>query len=93
MRYVFIGKHDPSWMDRPIERRDRSRAMLEKLGIKHVLGTYVQGPFDFVDIVDVPDPEAMLAFSVWYHKEGLGTIESMPALNYDQMVDALGRVG
>jgi uncharacterized protein with GYD domain len=34
---------------------------------------------DFVDIVDAPNPEALLAFSVWYSTQGLGRIQSMPA--------------
>jgi uncharacterized protein with GYD domain len=92
MRYLFIGKHNPSWTDRPIERRDRSDAMLEKIGIKHEMGTYVQGAFDFVDVVDAPDHEAMLAFSLWYRREGFGTIDSMPALSFDQMIDAVDRI-
>jgi uncharacterized protein with GYD domain len=40
---------------------------------------YTQGYYDFVDIVDAPNPEALLAFSVWYSTQGLGRIQSMPA--------------
>ena len=38
---------------------------------------YTQGPYDFVDVVDVPNAEALLAFSVWYSAQGLGRIQSM----------------
>ena len=40
---------------------------------------YTQGYYDFVDVVDAPKPEAVLAFSVWYSNQGLGRIQSMPA--------------
>ena len=42
---------------------------------------YTQGYYDFVDIVDAPNPEAMLAFSVWYSTQGLGRVQSMPAFD------------
>jgi uncharacterized protein with GYD domain len=42
---------------------------------------YTQGYYDFVDIVDAPNPEAMLAFSVWYASQHLGRIQSMPAFD------------
>jgi hypothetical protein len=32
-------------------------------------------------IVDAPNPEAMLAFSVWYSTQHLGRIQSMPAFD------------
>ena len=31
--------------------------------------------------VDAPNPEAMLAFSVWYASQGLGRIQTMPAFD------------
>jgi hypothetical protein len=31
--------------------------------------------------VDAPNPEAMLAFSVWYSSQRLGRIQSMPAFD------------
>ena len=40
-----------------------------------------QGHYDFVDIVDAPNPKAMLAFSVWYSTQRLGRIQSMPAFD------------
>ena len=42
---------------------------------------HTQGYYDFIDIVDAPNQEAMLAFSVWYATQGLGRIQSMPAFD------------
>ncbi len=53
---------------------------------------YTQGPFDFVDVVDAPEPGAMLAFSVWYANQGYGRITSMPAFGQAEMDAALGRI-
>ena len=45
-------------------------------------------PIGFFDIVDAPNHAAMLAFSVWYAKEGYGRVEMMPVLSYDDMFGA-----
>ncbi|MBM3502249.1 MAG: GYD domain-containing protein [Alphaproteobacteria bacterium] len=92
MRYVLIGKHNAHGMDRPIERRDLARAMLEKLGVKRVFGTYVFGEWDFVDVVEAATPSAVLAFSVWYRLQGFGTVVTMPAIDYDDMQKATDAV-
>ena len=34
MRFVIVGKHDPSGMDKPLKRRDATHAVLEKLDVK-----------------------------------------------------------
>jgi uncharacterized protein with GYD domain len=60
-------------------RMNPERQMLDKLGIKN--RAYTRGYYDFVDIVDAPNPEAMLAFSVWYSTQRLGRTQSMPAFD------------
>lgn len=79
MKYVLLGNLSPEWAKKQSDRVGRARAKLEKLGIKLESVHYTQGQYDFVDIVDAPKPEAVLAFSVWYSTEGLGRIQSMPA--------------
>jgi uncharacterized protein with GYD domain len=81
MKYVLLGTLSPDWASKHAERVGKARAKLEKLGIKLEAVHYTQGYYDFVDIVDAPDPEAMLAFSVWYATQGLGRIQSMPAFD------------
>jgi uncharacterized protein with GYD domain len=79
MKYVLLGNLNPEWANKQSERVGNARAKLDKLGIKIESIHYTQGYYDFVDIVDAPNPEAVLAFSVWYATQGLGRIQSMPA--------------
>jgi uncharacterized protein with GYD domain len=81
MKYVLLGTLNPEWAGRQSERIGKAKAMLDKLGIKVESIQYTQGYYDFVDIVDAPNAEAMLAFSVWYASQGLGRIQSMPAFD------------
>jgi uncharacterized protein with GYD domain len=79
MKYVLLGNLSPEWASKQSERVGKARAKLDKLGIKIESIHYTQGYYDFVDIVDAANPEAVLAFSVWYAANGLGRIQSMPA--------------
>ena len=79
MKYVLLGNLSPEWANKQSERVSKAKGKLDKLGIKIESIHYTQGHYDFVDIVDVPNPEAVLAFSVWYATQGLGRIQSMPA--------------
>jgi uncharacterized protein with GYD domain len=81
MKYVLLGTLSADWASKQAERMTKARAKLDKLGIKLESIHYTQGDYDFVDIVDAPNPEAMLAFSVWYATNGLGRIRSMPAFD------------
>jgi uncharacterized protein with GYD domain len=81
MKYVLLGNLSPEWANKQSERIGKAKAKLDKLGIKIESIHYTQGYYDFVDIVDAPNQEAMLAFSVWYSTQGLGRIQSMPAFD------------
>ncbi|HZD25316.1 MAG TPA: GYD domain-containing protein [Alphaproteobacteria bacterium] len=81
MKYILLGTLSPEWAGKQSERIAKARAKLDKLGVKLESIHYTQGFYDFVDVVDAPKPEAMLAFSVWYATEGLGRIQSMPAFD------------
>jgi uncharacterized protein with GYD domain len=78
MKYVMLGVLDAAWAGKHADRVKRAEAKLRELGIKLESIHYTQGQFDFVDVVDAPDPEAMLSFSVWYASQGFGRIESLP---------------
>jgi uncharacterized protein with GYD domain len=81
MKYVLLGNLSPEWANKQSERIGKAKAKLDKLGIKIESIHYTQGRYDFIDIVDAPKPEAMLAFSVWYAAQGLGRIQTMPAFD------------
>jgi uncharacterized protein with GYD domain len=89
MRYVLLGTLNPQWALKQTERTSKARAKLEKLGIKLESVYYTQGHYDFVDIVDAPNPEALLSFSVWYAAQQMGRIESMPAFAGDRFEAAV----
>lgn len=88
MKYVLLGKQSPEWLGRHDERTRQAKNKLKELGIKLEAVHYTQGAYDFVDIVDAPGPEAMLAFSVWYGAQGFGQIQSMPAFDAKAMAEA-----
>jgi uncharacterized protein with GYD domain len=81
MKYVLLGSLSPEWANKQSERTGKAKAKLDKLGIKIESIHYTQGSYDFVDIVDAPNADAMLAFSVWYSTQGLGRIQTMPAFD------------
>ena len=72
MKYVLLGNLSPEWANKQSERVGKARAKLDKLGIKIESVHYTQAYYDFVDIVDAPNSEAVLAFSVWYATPGSG---------------------
>lgn len=79
MKYVLLGNLSPEWASKQSDRIAKAKAKLDKLGIKIESIHYTQGYYDFVDIVEAPNPEALLAFSVWYSAHGFGRVQSMPA--------------
>ena len=79
MKYVMLGVLDGASAGKHADRVKQAEGKLKELGIKLESIHYTQGQFDFVDVVDAPDPEAMLSFSVWYATHGFGRIQSLPA--------------
>ena len=93
MKYVLIGTIDAKWALKQNERVEAGMAEAKKLGIKIESTHYVHGPHDFVDIVDAPDAESMLAFSLWYANKGFGRLMSLPAHDSATMARAGKRAG
>jgi uncharacterized protein with GYD domain len=93
MKYVLLGKLDAEWAGKHKERVKKAQAKLKELGITIEAIHYTQGRFDFVDVVNAPNAEAMLSFSVWYASEGMGRIQSMPAFDSETFESAIKRAG
>lgn len=91
MKYVLLGSLGAEWATRHDERTAKAKAKLAELGIKLESVYYTQGDVDFVDIVDAPSAEAMLAFSVWYVQQGYGRFRSLPAFDDAAMRAALAK--
>lgn len=92
MKYVILGSLSDKWATKQSQRTRSAKAKLKSLGIKLESVYYTQGFYDFVDVLDAPDPEAMLAFSVWYANQGYGRIQSLPAFDEKAMVGALKKI-
>jgi uncharacterized protein with GYD domain len=93
MKYVLLGSLGADSLAKQKKRTTTARAKLKQLGIKLESVYYTQGEYDFVDVVEAPDAEAMLAFSVWYGQQGYGKLTSCPAFDERTFVRALGKGG
>jgi len=89
MKYVFLGTIGSNWLGRQGERYTKASTKLKQLGIKLESVHYTQGQYDFVDIVDAPGPEAILAFTIWYSNKGFGRIQTLPAFGYKSILKVL----
>src|SRR3546814_20287110 len=63
MRFVLLGNLSADWATRQSERTSSAKKKLKELGMTLESVNYTQGAYDFVDIVEAHDAEAMLAFS------------------------------
>ena len=81
MKYILLGTLSTDWAAKHGQRVESAKSKLADLGITLEAVYYTQGQFDFVDIVDAPDPQALLTFSIWYVTQGYGRIQSMPAFD------------
>jgi uncharacterized protein with GYD domain len=93
MKYVLLGSLAAGSVAKQEKRTTTARAKLKELGIKLESVYYTQGAYDFVDVVDAPNADAMLAFSVWYAQQGHGKLVSCPAFDERTFVKALGKGG
>ena len=85
MKYIFLGTIEAKWLSKQAERYKKASSKLKQLGIKLENVYYTQGHYDFVDVVDSPGSEAVLAFSIWYSNKGFGRIQSLPAFGDQTM--------
>jgi len=92
MRYVLLGTLSTDWAAKHKHRVESAKTRLEQLGITLEAAYYTQGQYDFVDVVDAPEPEALLTFSVWYVSQGYGHIQSMPAFDDETLARAVTKV-
>jgi len=93
MKYVLLGTLGVDSLEKQKRRVTTARAKLKELGMKLESVYYTQGQYDFVDVVDAPSAEAMLAFSVWYSQQGHGKLVSLPAFDERSFVKALSKGG
>ena len=88
MKYILLGSIDSKWLNKQSERYTKSIKKLKQLQIKLENVYYTQGQYDFVDVINAPGSESVLAFSIWYANKGFGRIQTLPAFGDQAMKKA-----
>jgi uncharacterized protein with GYD domain len=71
------------------ERIKEVNEELEAYDVKVLKQYAVLGPYDFVNIVEAPDNEAIFKMSVELGSRGTIEITSMPAITIDELIKSL----
>ena len=71
------------------ERIKEVNEEVEAYGVKVLEQYAVLGPYDFVNLVEAPDNEAIFKMSVELGSRGTIQITSMPAITVDELIDSL----
>lgn len=90
MKYILVGTLDRDWIGRQKERLEASKEKAKEFGITFEAIYYTQGVHDFIDVVEASDANGLLAFSMWYAKQGYGRMTTMPAFDEAAMEKASG---
>ncbi|HEX7256391.1 MAG TPA: GYD domain-containing protein [Gaiellaceae bacterium] len=73
----------------PARLREVNRDV-EELGAKVLHQWATLGPFDFVNVVEAPDPATVARVSVALGARGSAKLQTLTALSIDEFLDALG---
>ncbi len=76
--------------DRPSRIQEVDQEM-EALGVKLISQHAVIGPYDFVNVVEAPNNEAIMRLSAELGSRGTVQIISMPAIPIDEFINAIGQ--
>lgn len=71
------------------ERIKEVNKEIEAYGVKALEQYAVLGPYDFVNLVEAPDNEAIFKVSVELGSRGTIQITSMPAITIDELIESL----
>jgi uncharacterized protein with GYD domain len=71
------------------ERIKEVNEEVEAFGVKVLEQYAVLGPYDFVNLVEAPDNEAIFKMSVELGSRGTIQITSMPAITVDELIESL----
>jgi uncharacterized protein with GYD domain len=91
-KYVLLSKLTEDGRKTLKTRPERIREVnkeLETLGVEVLDQFAVLGPYDFINIVEAPDNEAIFKVSVELGSRGTIQIISMPAMTVDELVKSL----
>ncbi len=71
------------------ERIKEVNKEVEAFGVKVLEQYAVLGPYDFVNLVEAPNNEAIFKMSVELGSRGTIQITSMPAITVDELIESL----
>ena len=71
------------------ERIKEVNKEVEAFGVKVLEQYAVLGPYDFVNLVEAPDNDAIFKMSVELGSRGTIQIMSMPAITVDELIESL----
>lgn len=88
----MLSRLTPKGRETLKERPERIREVnkeVEAFGVKVLEQYAVLGPYDFVNIVEAPDNDAIFRMSVELGSRGTVEIMSMPATTIDKLIESL----
>lgn len=91
-RYILVSKLTPEGRMTLKTRPQRIKEVnkeIEAFGVKVLEQYAVLGPYDFVNIVEAPDNDAIFRVSVELGSRGTIMITSMPAITVDALIKSL----
>jgi uncharacterized protein with GYD domain len=93
MKFVLLGTISAKGAAKYKERGAKAFAKGKALGFKIEFLYYTQGPYDFVEVLDAPDAEAVLVMTTWFSKQGYGRVIALPAHDMEAMKRADKKAG
>lgn len=91
-KYILLSKLTEDGRETLKSKPERIKEVneeLEAFDVKVLKQYAVLGPYDFVNIVEAPDNEAIFKLSVELGSRGTIQITSMPAITIDDLIKSL----
>ena len=91
-RYILLSKLTEDGRKTLKSKPERIKEVNEEVeayGVKVLEQYAVLGPYDFVNLVEAPDNEAIFKMSVELGSRGTIQITSMPAITVDELIESL----
>ena len=91
--YVMLTKLTTQGLQTLRSNPDRLREVnrdVEELGCKVLHQWFLLGPYDFLNIVEAPDPQTVARVSIALGARGSSNTETYEALGVDDLLNVLG---
>ncbi len=91
-KYILLSSLTPDGQKTLKNKPERIKEVnkeIEKYGVKLLEQYAVLGPYDFVNIVEAPNNDAVFKMSVELGSRGTIKILSMPSITVDELIESL----